>query len=323
MSNSSTSTNSTANPAVLGIEAYALCVYLEEGQNPDMQGYAVRLSNFIVNVCLALLIRYSEEDIAESVTVLLLQIYTLLACAFISLIRKQLSVADAHFALTSTVSPLALYLLYASLRTLFHKSSYLFRRLGDHCRTYLVLSLLMLPIWIVMNVLIYFADVFSGDACPRITFDAWFLFETEAVITSFIFASVFTGFIILVWVVYFLRHFGDIRSEYRRHKMKATRWKWFGWLQWFPLSFKSLVIAEWDVITKSHPWVLTLSIGTTYVIWGSSLFLYVADIGEFYYDLVAEIQMENGIAVDPYTPPAGYDPLGYGQASQSPPPPRL
>ncbi|KAJ3714292.1 hypothetical protein C8R42DRAFT_748601 [Lentinula raphanica] len=277
MSNSSTSTNSTANPAVLGIEAYALCVYLEEGQNPDMQGYAVRLSNFIVNVCLALLIRYSEEDIAESVTVLLLQIYTLLACAFISLIRKQLSVADAHFALTSTVSPLALYLLYASVRTLFRKSSYLFRRLGDHCRTYLVLSLLMLPMWIVMNVLIYFADVFSGEACPPITLDAWFLFETEA--------------------------------------MKATRWKWFGWLQWAPLSFKSLVIAEWDVITKSHPWVLTLSIGTTYVIWGSSLFLYVSDIGEFYYDLVAEIQMQNGIAVDPYTPPAGYDPLGFGQVS--------
>ncbi|GAW02126.1 hypothetical protein LENED_003760 [Lentinula edodes] len=189
--------NST-DPAVLDVESYALCVFSAEGQNPDMQGYAVRLSNFIVNVCLALLIRYSEESVSESVSALLLQVYTLMLCAFISLIRKQLSVADAHFALTSTVSPLAVYLLYA-------------------------------------------------------------------------------------------------------------------WIQWFPLSFKSFVLAQWDVITKSHPWVLTLSISTTYVIWGSSLILYVSDLGEFYHEIVAGIQADNGQPVTPYSPPDGYDPLGYGQ----------
>ncbi|KAJ3794194.1 hypothetical protein GGU11DRAFT_797122 [Lentinula aff. detonsa] len=302
--------NST-DPTVLDVEGYALCVFSAEGQNPDMQGYAVRLSNFIVNVCLALLIRYSEEDVAESVSVLLLQVYTLLVCAFVSLIRKQLSIADAHFALTSTVSPLALYLLYASVRKALRKSSYLFRRLDDH-GTYSTLSLLMIPMWIIMNLLIYFTDLFS-NTCPPITFASWMLFEGGAVITSFIFAFVFTGLIVLIWIIYSLRHFRDIRGEYRRHKKKAQHWKRFTWLQWLPLSLKSFILAQWDVITKSHPWILTLSICTTYVIWGSSLILYVTDLGEFYYDLISGIQSENGIAVSPYTPPPGYDPLGYGQ----------
>lgn len=197
----------------------------------------------IENLLLALLIRYSEESVSESVSALLLQVYTLMLCAFISLIRKQLSVADAHFALTSTVSPLAVYLLYASVRKVLKKRSYLFRRLGDH-RTYLTLSLLLLPMWTIMNLLIYFANVFS-NTCAPVTLASWLLFEIEAVLFSFIFASVFAGIIVLVWIFYSLRHFRDIRGEYRRHKMKAQRWARFSWIQWFPLSFKSFVLAQW------------------------------------------------------------------------------
>lgn len=108
-----------------------------------MQGYAVRLSNFVVNACLgapflivykllsklikrliniAFIIRYSEENVLDSVSVVLLQVYTLLLCAFISMARKQLSIADAHFAITSTVTPLSIYLLYASFRKILKKT---------------------------------------------------------------------------------------------------------------------------------------------------------------------------------------------------------
>ncbi|KAJ3817757.1 hypothetical protein F5880DRAFT_1336944 [Lentinula raphanica] len=306
MSNPPESSGSDSTNPVLD---YALCVYQTEGQNPDMQGYAVRLSNFIVNVCLGLLIRFSEENVADSITVLLLQIYTLLTCTFISLARKRLSVADAHFALTSTVSPLALYLLYSSLRTLLRKSSHLFSRLDDHNRTYLALSLLILPMWIVLNILIYLADVFPANLkCPPITFETWLAFEIELAMNSlFAFASVFAGLIVPVWTVYFLRHFKDIRGEYRRHC------KWFGWIRWFPLSFKSFMLAQWDVITKSHPWVLTLSIWTAYVIWGSSLLLDVIDIQHFYLTFIIYIQSRDGIDPSPYDLPTRYDPLGYGQ----------
>ncbi|KAF5377329.1 hypothetical protein D9757_008006 [Collybiopsis confluens] len=304
--------NST-DPVLQELVGYMICVYQTEGQNPDMQGYAVRLSNFIVNVCLALLIRYSDEDVDESVSVLLLQIYTLLVSAFISMIRKNLNVADAHFAITSTVSPLSIYLLYASLRKLMKKPSYLFRRLGKgSSRTYIILSLLMLPLWATMDSLIYFAHVFTDD-CPRITLISWIMYRYMAAFTSFIFASVFIAVLILMWIIYLLRHFRDIRGEYRRHKMKARPWKHFRWVQWFPLTLKSFMISQWDVITKGHPWILTFSVSITYIVWGSSLMLYVPDLSKFYYDLVSGLQMDNGDPVSSYQAPDGYDPLGFGQ----------
>ncbi|KIK63105.1 hypothetical protein GYMLUDRAFT_41418 [Collybiopsis luxurians FD-317 M1] len=304
--------NST-DPYILALEGYMLCVYKNEGQNPDMQGYAVRISNFIVNLCLAILIRYSNEDVIESVSVLLLQIYTLLVSAFISLIRKKLSVADAHFAITSTVSPLAIYLLYASVRKILRKRSYLYRRLGHHSNeTYVALSLLVLLMWIIMDLLIYFADVFTNK-CPRITLVSWFMYRFMAAYTSFIFASVFIVILICMWIMYLLRHFRDIRDEYRRHKMKAQPWKHFRWVQWFPLTFKSFMIAQWDVITKGHPWMLTFSVVITYVVWGSSLMLYIPDLSKFYYDLVTGLEEDNDLPTLPYQAPDGYDPLGFGQ----------
>ncbi|KAF9056720.1 hypothetical protein BDP27DRAFT_641154 [Rhodocollybia butyracea] len=307
----------SSNPYVEEVEGYLLCVYSFEGENPDMQGFAVRLSNFIVNICLVILIRYSEENIAESLSVLLLQIYTLLVCAFISMIQKQLSIADAHFAVTSTVSPLSLYLVYASVRKLIKKSSYLFSRLGQNSTKYLVMSLLMVPIWFTIELLIYFADVFSDvPRCPHITLVSWIMFSLMSVFTTFVFAAMVAVVLISIWVVYLLRHFRDILGEYRRLKMKAPRWKRFRWVQWLPLWFNSLMSAQWNVLTLSHPWLASFTILVTYIAWGSALNLYTVDMSYFYYQLIVSIQEENGVAPDdikPYAAPSGYQPLGYGQ----------
>ncbi|KAE9407790.1 hypothetical protein BT96DRAFT_84480 [Gymnopus androsaceus JB14] len=204
------------------VEAYMICVYKSEGLNPDMQGYAVRISNFVVNACLALIIRYSEESVLDSVSVILLQVYTLLVCAFITMIRKQLSVADAHFAITSTVTPLSVYFLYASFRKIRKKPSYLFRRLGNQpTTTYAVLSLAMLPMWIVMDGLIYFSNDFASSDCPHISFVSWIMYRMAASILTFYPSVSFIAILFIVWAVYLLRHIRDIRDEYRRRKMNA------------------------------------------------------------------------------------------------------
>ncbi|KAJ3755471.1 hypothetical protein EV360DRAFT_85878 [Lentinula raphanica] len=297
------------------LRAYAECVFLQEGLDLDMQGYAVRLSNFVVNVCLALLIRHSEEDfqVADSVTAVLLQNYTLLSCTFISLIRKRLSVADAHFCLTLTISPLALYLVYASLRKVLGRSSYdscFFRRLDDHYKTCLTFSVLMLPLWIIIYVLIYLNKFFPKTGCPHVTFVSWLILVAAEVGHALTVAYVFTGLIVFVWFVYFLRHFTDIRTE--TPMPNALDRKWFGWLRWFPLSFKFFMIAQ-RVIFGSHPWVVTLFIVTAYVIWGSALFLDVLDIHKYFYNRAANLVRNGTTTHGPYTPPAGYEPLGFGQ----------
>lgn len=160
--------------------------------------------------------------------------------------RKQLSIADAHFAITSTVTPLSIYLLYASFRKILKKPSYLFRRLGNQPTTiYAVLSLAMLPAWIIIDCLIYFSNDFASENCPHITFVSWLVYRMAASITTFLYSVVFLAFIAVMWIVYLLRHIGNIRGEYRRHKMKAQRWKSFRWIQWFPLWLKSFMLAQW------------------------------------------------------------------------------
>ncbi|KIK66150.1 hypothetical protein GYMLUDRAFT_960611 [Collybiopsis luxurians FD-317 M1] len=308
----------TTDPSLQTLEQYLLCVWSSEGQDPDMQGYAVRLSNFVVNVCLVILIRYTSKDVAESISVLLLQIYTLLICAFISMYRKKLSVADAHFAITSTISPLSLYLLYAAIRRILRKSSYLFRRLGPNSTLiYAMLSLLVLPMWLTMDALIYFANVFSNsEKCPHINFTSWFMYRfVAATLTIGVFdVWMLAPAIAVIWVMYVLRHFGDVRKEHTRLWTDARRWERFRWVQWFPLWIKCFTKAQRNVIMESHPWLLVLFITIAYLIWSSSLVLYETHLSLFYYNLAATIQpyVKDADPLQPYQS-QGHDGLDFGQ----------
>ncbi|KAF8916768.1 hypothetical protein CPB85DRAFT_251536 [Mucidula mucida] len=48
-----------------------------------------RLSTFIANICLAILIKYSSEDVIQAVGVVLLQVYSILLVTFISMWRNK------------------------------------------------------------------------------------------------------------------------------------------------------------------------------------------------------------------------------------------
>uniref|UniRef100_A0A0W0F2K9 Uncharacterized protein n=1 Tax=Moniliophthora roreri TaxID=221103 RepID=A0A0W0F2K9_MONRR len=100
------------NKDVIG---YFVCV-VRSDRDPDMQGYAVRLSAFVANVCIAILITWSEEEVRSSVSLVLLQTYTILLATAVSLIHHNLSIADAHFTLTITISPLGVYFVYSLYR---------------------------------------------------------------------------------------------------------------------------------------------------------------------------------------------------------------
>ncbi|KAF5382242.1 hypothetical protein D9757_008960 [Collybiopsis confluens] len=308
----------TTDPSVQRLEQYLLCVWSSEGMNPDMQGYAVRLSNLVVNVCLVILIRYSNESVAESVSVLLLQVYTLLICAFISLSRKTLSSADAHFAITSTVSPLAVYLIGASLRRIFNRRSHLFRRLGpNNTLIYAILSLLLLPMWITMDILIYSARLFTNsEQCPHLDFYSWFMYRfADATLTFGVFdVWMLAPVIAFVWVVYALRHFRDVRWEYRTLKAGSERWQSFRWIQWFTLWAECFAKAQWHVITQSHPWLVTFFITVAYLIWSSCLVLYETHLSLFYYNMAASIQ-PYVIGASPLKPyqSLNHDGLDFGQ----------
>ncbi|PBK64054.1 hypothetical protein ARMSODRAFT_893519 [Armillaria solidipes] len=152
-----------------GLHSWQATAYIEciarSSRDPDMQGYAVRLSSALP----AILIKWSHDDVTESVRVVLVQVYSILLVTFFSMCRRNLSMADAHFALSITVSPLSLYFLYSTLRVCLGKRNTLYERLSRSKIIIGVLSTIMLILWIVLDLLIYFADVFEGEVCPSPT----------------------------------------------------------------------------------------------------------------------------------------------------------
>ncbi|KAJ7915791.1 hypothetical protein B0H13DRAFT_388995 [Mycena leptocephala] len=90
--------------------------------NPDMQGYIVRLSNFITHIGVAMLIAWSTKSPRSYYGLLLLQMIFIMIGVLISIRRNQLSIDDAEFAVLLTRSPICAYCMFLVLPRLFIKT---------------------------------------------------------------------------------------------------------------------------------------------------------------------------------------------------------
>ncbi|ESK84019.1 hypothetical protein Moror_11522 [Moniliophthora roreri MCA 2997] len=297
------------------VVGYLVCV-AQSDRDPDMQGYAVRLSAFVANVCIAILITWSEEEVRSSVNLVLLQVYTILLATAISLIRHNLSIADAHFTLTITISPLGVYFVYSLYRFVRKRPNHLYARLGTSRSSKVIIAILttiMLAWWIVFDLLIYFSNIFKGEDC-NVTFAGWLLYSIIESMLTLSYAFLLIPVLPIFWIIYFIRHFKDIRNEYKRHKAKPRdTWRVFSWVQRGYLAVKLFIIAQWDVIALSHRWLFFLFIFIFYVSWGSSLILWAVDTRVWYYELLLAALGTNPGNSKSELPAQSFDPLGYGQ----------
>ncbi|KAL0067467.1 hypothetical protein AAF712_005455 [Marasmius tenuissimus] len=294
-------------PPGSGLE-YLLCLARSE-RDADMQGYAVRLSAFVVNVLVAILIAWSNESVTSSVNTIMLQAFTILVASAVATSRDGLSIADAHFSITITASPLAIYFLYSGFRFLRKRPNHLYSRIDTPGKQYttLGLSIALLIWWIVFDLLIYFSTVFESPDCP-LTLQGWLVYKLFTGTLSLEFSRPLLPVPIVFWVIYLLRHFKDIRGEYRRHMANTRPWQHFRWVQTTGRAIKYFVIAQWDVITRSHKWLFLFTICVYYLTWGNSLMLTILDTHQAFRGLAE--------AIDPdvQLPPAEeWDPLNYGQ----------
>ncbi|KAJ6580038.1 hypothetical protein DFH09DRAFT_324615 [Mycena vulgaris] len=90
--------------------------------NPDMQGYVVRVSNFVTHLGAAILITWSNKNPRRYYAMLFLQIVFILIGVFASIGRDQLNVDDAQFAIILTHSPTCAYYVLLVLPRLFLKT---------------------------------------------------------------------------------------------------------------------------------------------------------------------------------------------------------
>ncbi len=169
-----------------------------------------------------------------------MQVYTILLATFISMKNKSLSISDSHFALVLTISPLAVYFVVASFRFVFmrRKPGLLYLRLARKYRSVVATStFIMLALWIVLEVLVYFARdrVFNVHdytfRCSRPTFKAWLFYRSIEAVVYLNWSYIVVPVVPVLFFVYCLRHVVDIWREFKRRKEQVVRWRFARWIQ--------------------------------------------------------------------------------------------
>ncbi|KAK0236179.1 hypothetical protein EDD85DRAFT_632837 [Armillaria nabsnona] len=260
---------------------------------------------------------WSHENLNSSVHVILMQAYTMFIAAFVSLGRKKLSIADAHFVFSITVSPLSLYLVYSTFRLMMRKSTTLYQRLGESKRWTAIWSTLMLVIWIVLECMIYATRgyVFDKEGCTIATFKGWLVYRLFAGVVIFDYAVYFVPILPFMYLLYSLRHCKDIYREYKRHQGKVVKWRspFFRILQ-IPWSFiRSFVISNGVVVFQSHRWLIFFAALVVYLTWAGDIGIWFTDMQDLYNGLVHVLhQDEPGYQYKPEKK-EDFDPLGFGQ----------
>ncbi|KAJ6521172.1 hypothetical protein DFH09DRAFT_1193103 [Mycena vulgaris] len=152
--------------------------------DPDVLGFVVRLSTYVMNICAAILIRWgSRKDAEAAIQGTLIQISSIVLCTLISLGRGQLTFFDGQFTLTVSRSPIAWYLLWISLRQIYRRTrgeaaiccaSSHTQYQQIHMNT--VLCFAIVGGWISLNLVVWFKGrKFPGDDCGTMSFKTYFV----------------------------------------------------------------------------------------------------------------------------------------------------
>ncbi|KAJ7160813.1 hypothetical protein C8R46DRAFT_354723 [Mycena filopes] len=130
--------------------------------NPDVASPAVRYSTYFTSLVSAILVLYSPEDVQSSFFAQLLNVYSLIVAAVISIAGHNLTKMHSVIALTLAASPLSLYLLMYVFRSLLGRQTRLHAVFGPGMYLNRTLVLLMLPLW---------ASVLTFTALPTATWE--------------------------------------------------------------------------------------------------------------------------------------------------------
>ncbi|KAJ7239965.1 hypothetical protein B0H12DRAFT_1237447 [Mycena haematopus] len=115
--------------------------------NPDVASPAVRYSTYFTSLVSAILILYSPENVASSFFAQLLNNYSLIVAAIVSIAKHNLTKLHSVIALTLAASPLSLYLIMYVFRSLLGRQTRLQAVFGPGMYINRALVLIMLPLW--------------------------------------------------------------------------------------------------------------------------------------------------------------------------------
>ncbi|KAJ7078658.1 hypothetical protein C8R44DRAFT_95931 [Mycena epipterygia] len=174
--------------------------------NPDIASPAVRVSTYFTAVVSAILVLHSPEDVASSFFSQLLNVYSLIIAAIISISNRNLTKPHTVVALSLAGSPLSAYLIIYVIRSIIGNQNRLGAVFGEGKWLNRSAVLAILPIWIsvlVFSVLPVGAWHFQQSACDsqlgkhvlRIFFEPFLVFFQVYPVTG----AVIVGVFVAVW----------------------------------------------------------------------------------------------------------------------------
>ena len=131
---------------------------------------------------IAILLRWSKDDLKTSVFMLLSQVYPILIATASSIGSGELSELsfDAHYAVAVTASPITIYLVYSSFRDgVFRRPNILFQKLMSSKAVVRYLGLILPLLWLFVNLMTsFYTKAFRDSAlCQGMTLSLWIEFQ--------------------------------------------------------------------------------------------------------------------------------------------------
>ena len=151
---------------------------------------------------------WSPESVDMGIQSLLFQIYPILLSTLLSINRQQLSLADAHFVISVSSSPLMLYLVVASIGELVGIKTGLYKRIKSNRLIIRALGAMVLPLWTGLSMTTSMSGkAFKDSSCSKTDFKTWFMDLGSLLLNSIAFPgflSLFSGPLLTILITLFV-----------------------------------------------------------------------------------------------------------------------
>ena len=176
-----------------------------------------------------ILVTWSPEDIGVGVKASLIQSYSILLSALLSINRNQLTTYDARRALDLTSPPLMVYLTIASIGDLCGVRTGLYKRVRSHRRILRVLGALILPLWSALSLTLWLSTrAFSNSKDDGGgSFEGWlysllFDYTIGQIMFNFV-AWIHTPIMALFFFLCLFRRRSQVMKDFRARRGGASK----------------------------------------------------------------------------------------------------
>ena len=178
---------------------------------------------------------WSRKEVDIGIQSLLIQFYPVLLSTLLSIDRQQLSLADAHFALLISSSPLTVYLVAASIGDIVGIQTGLYKQIKSHRLITRTLGALVPLLWLALSMTLTFSkSAFKDSSCAGGGFTDWLSSAFFSIVVAsphsgamgyFKFFLIAPATFAIPFLACLARRWSQIKAEVRLSSIGTSNWR--------------------------------------------------------------------------------------------------